>query len=301
MVPGDGGEKLVSREETPVDVNCKAGGPRVVFPPLNQNGNPPPVASVSPDGAAAARGCERHDAEQRAAQDQDACGQGRRRRQWRRPGWCAAPPAKPAREPPSRLPRLARSPPRNPASANASANAPLSLAPQGAPAADPAPAPARLASTNPTRRPRAAAAAISSRSPRRRTRPMRRPPTGRCRASSRACSGSRSPVIKRADLGDKGVYYRAMVGPFGSPDEAIAVLRQPEIRRRTVRRPKELTAVSLTRGLRCGLIGPHEQPRIHHGRIGTGTERRRARIHPRRTAMGLHPIQAQHRDAGSSL
>jgi cell division protein FtsN len=32
--------------------------------------------------------------------------------------------------------------------------------------------------------------------------------------------GSRSPVIKRADLGDKGVYYRAMVGPFGSSDEA---------------------------------------------------------------------------------
>jgi hypothetical protein len=31
---------------------------------------------------------------------------------------------------------------------------------------------------------------------------------------------SRSPLIKRADLGDKGVYYRAMVGPFGSPDEA---------------------------------------------------------------------------------
>jgi cell division septation protein DedD len=32
--------------------------------------------------------------------------------------------------------------------------------------------------------------------------------------------GSHSPVIKRADLGDKGVYYRAMVGPFGSSDEA---------------------------------------------------------------------------------
>ena len=32
--------------------------------------------------------------------------------------------------------------------------------------------------------------------------------------------GSRSPLIKRADLGDKGVYYRAMVGPFGSLDEA---------------------------------------------------------------------------------
>ena len=32
--------------------------------------------------------------------------------------------------------------------------------------------------------------------------------------------GSRSPVIKRSDLGDKGVYYRAMVGPFGTPEEA---------------------------------------------------------------------------------
>jgi cell division septation protein DedD len=32
--------------------------------------------------------------------------------------------------------------------------------------------------------------------------------------------GSRSPVVRRADLGDKGVYYRALVGPFGSSDEA---------------------------------------------------------------------------------
>ena len=32
--------------------------------------------------------------------------------------------------------------------------------------------------------------------------------------------GSHAPLIKRADLGDKGVYYRAMVGPFGSPEEA---------------------------------------------------------------------------------
>ena len=32
--------------------------------------------------------------------------------------------------------------------------------------------------------------------------------------------GSQTPVIKRADLGDKGVYYRAMIGPFGTPEEA---------------------------------------------------------------------------------
>jgi hypothetical protein len=35
-----------------------------------------------------------------------------------------------------------------------------------------------------------------------------------------AVLGSRSPVIMRADPGDKGVYYRAMVGPFVTPDEA---------------------------------------------------------------------------------
>jgi cell division septation protein DedD len=35
-----------------------------------------------------------------------------------------------------------------------------------------------------------------------------------------AVLGSHAPLIKRADLGDKGVYYRAMVGPFGSSDEA---------------------------------------------------------------------------------
>src|SRR4029079_7946694 len=47
MLSDDGGEKLVSLEEAPVDVNSKSG-PRVVFPPLGQNRSPPPVASVSP-------------------------------------------------------------------------------------------------------------------------------------------------------------------------------------------------------------------------------------------------------------
>ncbi len=28
-------------------------------------------------------------------------------------------------------------------------------------------------------------------------------------------------TIKRADLGSKGTYYRAMVGPFGSRDQAV--------------------------------------------------------------------------------
>ena len=52
--------------------------------------------------------------------------------------------------------------------------------------------------------------------------------------------GSRAPLIKRADLGDKGVYYRAMVGPFASSEEASPGLRQPENCRRAVRGAKEL-------------------------------------------------------------
>jgi len=32
--------------------------------------------------------------------------------------------------------------------------------------------------------------------------------------------GGRQPVIRRADLGAKGIYYRAMVGPFDSADQA---------------------------------------------------------------------------------
>jgi cell division septation protein DedD len=32
--------------------------------------------------------------------------------------------------------------------------------------------------------------------------------------------GGRQPIIKRADLGSKGVYYRALVGPFASSGEA---------------------------------------------------------------------------------
>lgn len=33
--------------------------------------------------------------------------------------------------------------------------------------------------------------------------------------------GDRQPVIRRADLGAKGTYYRAMVGPFSSRDQAV--------------------------------------------------------------------------------
>ena len=38
---------------------------------------------------------------------------------------------------------------------------------------------------------------------------------------------------------------------------------------------------------------------LHHGRIRNGTERRRARVHPRGTAVGLYPVQAEYRNAAA--
>jgi hypothetical protein len=35
--------------------------------------------------------------------------------------------------------------------------------------------------------------------------------------------GGKQPMIRRADLGAKGVYYRALVGPFASAEEAASM------------------------------------------------------------------------------
>jgi hypothetical protein len=35
-----------------------------------------------------------------------------------------------------------------------------------------------------------------------------------------AALGSRNPMIKRVDVGEKGVFYRALIGPFGTSEEA---------------------------------------------------------------------------------
>ena len=182
MPPGYGGEKLVSRDEASVDVNSSSGASLVVFPPLNQNSSPPPVASVSPTGpalATAANGTMPNNEPRKIkvlAVKGDAAENGGI------PAGAAAP-AKPdpAARSASAPAALAQ---RNPSAANASANAPPTLSPQSAPASDPAP---RSVSPPPMpsgRLPRPAAI-IWFRSPRRRTRPTCRPPTARCKTSFR--------------------------------------------------------------------------------------------------------------------
>jgi hypothetical protein len=185
-------EKLVSREEQPVNVqdNTKAG-PRVVFPPLNVNANPPSTASVSPAGKAMTGNASVQGADEprkirtfAVKGDQD----------------------------PNATPAAKQVPGR-------SASAPLSLSPQAAPAA-------RVASTTaaPTQ---IAPTATSSGSGGYLVQIASQRNEADAQASFRALQGkypsvlgSRTATIKRADLGEKGTYYRAMVGPFGSPDEA---------------------------------------------------------------------------------
>ena len=120
---------------------------------------------------------------------------------------CAPAPAAPA----------TRSPP---SSANASANGPLSLTPQPGQAAPAAESRTRVAATN-------SVPAASNGSGGYLVQVASQKNESDAQASYKALQGkypavlgSRSPVIKRADLGDKGVYYRAMIGPFGSADEA---------------------------------------------------------------------------------
>ena len=223
MASNDGTEKIVPREEAPVDVNAKAA-PRVVFPPLNQNASPPSAASVAPNQPLANGGNGTlPNNEPRKIRTLSVHGD--------QPDGAAAPvtsaPASAAKQ--AAAPRTAAAPPpaapRNPpASANASANTPLSLVPQGgqppAPVAEPR---TRVANTSqPSAAPSAGAGSggylvqVSSQRNEADAQASYRSLQGKFPA----VLGSHAPLIKRADLGDKGVYYRAMVGPFGSSEEA---------------------------------------------------------------------------------
>jgi sporulation related protein len=226
---GGGGEKLVSREEQPVDIPDSKSGPRVVFPPLNQNANPPPAASVAPGnrppantGNGTLSGDEPRKIHTFSVRGDQADA-------------AASPVGKPAPTPAGRAAAptpatRSASPAAAAANANASAaapppNSPLSLAPQqGAAPAEPH---TRMASTT-TAAPQPIAPAASGGGTGSYVQVSSQRNEADAQASFKslqgkfpAALGSRAPLIKRADLGDKGTVYRAMVGPFASADEAV--------------------------------------------------------------------------------
>ena len=226
VAAGDGTEKIVPREEAPVDVNAKAGGPRVVFPPLNPNANPPSVSSVSPSaippqqGTAPSNGTMPN-SEPRKIRTLAVKGD--------QTDSTAPQVAAPATTAPKPGAAKAAAPVSHnpPTSANASvANQPMSLAPQGG---SPEPAGQQMAATTPTQiAPSAASSAgggfivqVSSQKN-----------ESDAQASYRVLQGkygnllgSRPPVVKRVDLSDKGkgIVYRAFAGPYGSQEEASKV------------------------------------------------------------------------------
>jgi hypothetical protein len=221
LAAGDGTEKIVPREEAPVDVNANTkAGPRMVFPPLNQNANPPSPASVAPGAlpsSNSANGTMPNNQPRpiktfTVRGDQADAGT---------PA-AAVPPAAAAKTAPAAHTAAKTAPAPSAANANASsANAPLSLSPQGA-----APAPAGAPTTVATNTPVPIAPSASSGGGYL-VQVSSQKNEADAQASYRVLQGkfpsvlgSHSAVIKRADLGEKGVYYRAMVGPFGSPDEA---------------------------------------------------------------------------------
>lgn len=221
MLPGDGSEKIVSREEAPVDVNSRSG-PRVVFPPLNQNGSPPPVASVTTAGPAPTSAANGTLPSSEPRKIKTLAVKGDATENGGVPAGAAAPakPAPAARTAAAAPAAAAAAPaPRNPASANANASAPLSLSPQSAPAPDPAP-PTRLAATNPVQTAPSAGGGYLVQVSSQKNEADAQSSYRALQSKFPGVLGSRPPVIKRADLGDKGVYYRAMVGPFGSTEEA---------------------------------------------------------------------------------
>ena len=223
MLSGDGGEKLVSREEAPVDVNSRSVGPRVVFPPLNPNGSPPPVASVSPSAPMAAASANGTMPNNEPRRIRTLAVKGDPTENGGVPAGASAPTQRPTTRSAAAGPAPmapAPAPTRNPASANASANTPMSIAPQ---AADPEPPPTRMAATNPTQTAPAAEVtsgflvSVSSQDSESAAREAFRVVQGKYAS----VLGSRSPVIKRVDLADGKTKYRAMVGPYRTRQEAV--------------------------------------------------------------------------------
>jgi hypothetical protein len=233
------GEKLVSREETPVEVKP---APRVVFPgPAAANPQPAPAAPAPvqaqmpaginalastepkkiktipirpdmPDAAVAAPVRPPVPAATRTAAVAPA------------PVSDAAPGPSMPPAPTAARPGPVHQAPVQQAEAEAPGNAPLSLSP-GAKTRAQAPAPARLANAPAAAAPAPAAASggpgayvqVSSQ----RSEAEAQSAFRSIAAKYPSVLGNRQPVIRRADIPGKGTYYRATVGPFASSEQAV--------------------------------------------------------------------------------
>lgn len=215
-VGGNAPERVVSREEQPVDVNQMARPePRVVFPPLNQpNTNPPPQVE---------RQTAAPPAFQSAPAGKTAADQPKRVRtvairgneQGQAPAVQAPippPPAAQAAPPPA--PRASAPPRAAPLDdAEPQGNAPMQLSPQRQQTSARAQQQTAAATT-------ASAGGYVVQVSSQRSEQDAQASYRALQGKFPSVLGSRSATIKRVDLGDKGVYFRAVIGPFSGSDEA---------------------------------------------------------------------------------
>jgi SPOR domain len=196
---GAGAERVVPREETPADI--KPAAPRQVFPQAGGVYGPAPAAPAPPQAAAAS-----------APQPSGVPASGDPhvvRTETIRPNQMAAndlgqPVAPPlAAAPPS----TAAPTPVRQAAPRAKQGQPVALAAQPNEAAPPArsavPAGGYVVQLSSQRSEEEAMASFKA-----------------LQTKYAAVFGDRPPLIRRADLGDKGTYYRAQVGPFTTADQA---------------------------------------------------------------------------------
>jgi hypothetical protein len=193
-----GQERVLSREEQPIDINGR-NAPRVVFPPLNQNANPQAAVAAATQTAPPAP----------SAQPNGALGD-----EPKRVRTLAIRPDQPDTVP------SGSAPPPRPTQARAQApapsgNAPMSLSPQGGST------PTRMAAAPPP------AASSNGGAGGYMVQISSQRSEADAQASYRAMQskfpnvlGSRTAAIRRADLGEKGIYYRALVGPFAAAEDA---------------------------------------------------------------------------------
>ena len=221
----DQGERVLPREEQPILLKDPAGTatPRVVLPapvsPAPMQGVlqvPPAAAAPAPPAASGAPGPKpirtvviRSDGTEVNGKPVGSL-----------PSSAVPAPAAPARA--TAAGKSSQPPARN-------GGVPLSLDPEAQASATPAPPPARerVAANPPQAAPRLASAPAAGGSGSHVVQLSSQKSEAEAQATFRSLQakfpnelGDRAPIIRRADLGAKGTFYRTMVGPFGSADEA---------------------------------------------------------------------------------
>jgi hypothetical protein len=241
-------DQLVSREEQPVAIDSPKAAPHMVstIPIVTGQGTPPGMPNAGQEGiwpappstAALPPPPAQPMAAPPAASASTAPATAEPRRVHTvivRSDQSGADAAAAQSAPAARAARSAATPPRPPASVGGS-NAPMSIAPGAAQADAAAPTRTRVAAAP------AAPVAVASAAP---TAGVAAPASGAGgyavqvtsqRSESEAQTafrelqakypdqlGGREPIIRRADLGEKGVYFRALVGPFASSEQAAGL------------------------------------------------------------------------------